>query len=92
MEEYDEIDQETKQLLVDTLIQRTQKRTISWRNLKYDPILFFRGPRDEDESEPKILQTFKLTTDFNELDKYDGCSAESLKDAFGDSSIVKLQM
>lgn len=132
MEEYDEIAQETMQMLLDTLSRRTQKGTISWHDLKYGPILFLRGPRDEDESEPKIMQTFELTTDFNginceleideeirlpsgkgdifvrinyilggeeknydlalfhELDKYDGCSAESLKDAFGDSSIVKL--
>lgn len=119
-------------MLLDTLIRRTQNGTISWHDLKYGPILFLRGPGDVDESEPKILQTFKLITDFNgvnceleihetislpsgkgdifvsvnyimegeekdyeialshDLDKYDECSAESLKNAYEDSSIVKL--
>lgn len=132
MERYNEINQETMQILVDTLIQRTQNGTISWHNLQYGSILFLRGPRDEDESEPEILQTFKLTTDFNgvnceleihetislpsgkgniyvsinyimggegkdyelalshDFDKYNECSAESLKNVYEDSSIVKL--
>lgn len=68
MKLYDEIDQETIQMLVDTLIQRTQKGTLVWRDFEYGPILFLRGSRDEDESEPKILQTFELETDFNGTD------------------------
>ena len=67
MNVYEEIDQETMMLLLDSLCKRTVEGKQIWENMEYNPISFLQKDIYEKEG-ACISQMFEATTVFNNIE------------------------
>ena len=67
MNVYEEIDQETMMLLLDSLCKRTVEGKQIWENMEYNPISFLQKDIYEKEG-TCISQMFEATTVFNNIE------------------------
>ena len=67
MNVYEEIDQETMMLLLDSLCKRTVEGKQIWENMEYNPISFLQKDIYEKEG-TCISQMFEATTVFNGIE------------------------
>lgn len=67
MNMYEEIDQETMELLLDALLKRTLEGKQIWENLYYNPIGFVQQDAYEDKG-AYISQMFEIMTSLNGIE------------------------